>query len=108
MHEAWARSLRDECAAAGVPFLFKQWGEWYPTSIAISAEGGKRMARLPDGEETTLADRNGVAGIGYHEWAATAQNSAPSAAVSIALGKKSSGRLLDGRLHDGFPQHVIA
>ncbi|SPD47493.1 phage Gp37/Gp68 family protein [Cupriavidus neocaledonicus] len=28
MHPGWARSLRDQCAAAGVPFLFKQWGEW--------------------------------------------------------------------------------
>lgn len=28
MHPEWARSLRDQCAAAGVPFLFKQWGEW--------------------------------------------------------------------------------
>jgi protein gp37 len=30
MHPYWARSLRDQCAAAGVPFLFKQWGEWAP------------------------------------------------------------------------------
>lgn len=28
MHPDWARSLRDQCSAAGVPFLFKQWGEW--------------------------------------------------------------------------------
>jgi protein gp37 len=28
MHPDWARSLRDQCAVAGVPFLFKQWGEW--------------------------------------------------------------------------------
>lgn len=28
MHPDWARSLRDQCAAAAVPFLFKQWGEW--------------------------------------------------------------------------------
>lgn len=27
MRAAWAQSLRDQCAAAGVPFLFKQWGE---------------------------------------------------------------------------------
>ncbi|MGS1032705.1 phage Gp37/Gp68 family protein [Burkholderia glumae] len=27
-HPDWFRSLRDQCAAAGVPFLFKQWGEW--------------------------------------------------------------------------------
>lgn len=30
MHPDWARSLRDQCAGAGVPFLFKQWGEWLP------------------------------------------------------------------------------
>ena len=30
MHPEWARSLRDQCAAAGAPFLFKQWGEFAP------------------------------------------------------------------------------
>jgi protein gp37 len=30
MHPDWARSLRDQCQAAGVPFFFKQWGEWLP------------------------------------------------------------------------------
>ena len=28
MNPAWVRSLRDQCVEAGVPFLFKQWGEW--------------------------------------------------------------------------------
>lgn len=28
MHPYWALSLRDQCAAADVPFFFKQWGEW--------------------------------------------------------------------------------
>lgn len=32
MHPDWARSLREQCTAAGVPFFFKQWGEWLPTS----------------------------------------------------------------------------
>jgi len=27
MHPDWARSLRDQCKAAGVPFFFKQWGK---------------------------------------------------------------------------------
>ena len=27
MHPDWARSLRDQCTAAGVPFFFKQWGD---------------------------------------------------------------------------------
>lgn len=30
MHPDWARSIRDQCLAAGVPFFFKQWGEWAP------------------------------------------------------------------------------
>ncbi len=24
----WVRTIRDQCAAANVPFMFKQWGEW--------------------------------------------------------------------------------
>lgn len=28
MNPHWARFLRDQCKVAGVPFLFKQWGEW--------------------------------------------------------------------------------
>ena len=30
MYPDWIRSLRDQCAYAGVPFFFKQWGEWAP------------------------------------------------------------------------------
>lgn len=40
MHPDWARSLRDQCQAAGVPFLFKQWGEW--------AEDRGRFGVVPD------------------------------------------------------------
>lgn len=66
-HPDWFRSLRDQCAAAGVPFLFKQWGEWAPynrgrhdpTSFADPTTGdtpvqrfGKKLAgRLLDGRE---------------------------------------------------------
>jgi len=30
MHPGWARSIRDQCAAARVAFFFKQWGAWAP------------------------------------------------------------------------------
>jgi protein gp37 len=30
LHPDWARSVRDKCAAAGVPFFFKQWGKHLP------------------------------------------------------------------------------
>lgn len=28
MKPDWVRNLRDQCTTAGVPFFFKQWGEW--------------------------------------------------------------------------------
>lgn len=28
IHPDWVRSVRNQCQAAGVPFFFKQWGEW--------------------------------------------------------------------------------
>jgi protein gp37 len=30
MNPNWARKIRDQCVDAGVPFFFKQWGEWLP------------------------------------------------------------------------------
>ena len=44
MHPDWARSLRDQCAAAGVPFLFKQWGEWAPANDKMGFRIGKKAA----------------------------------------------------------------
>jgi len=28
LHPDWVRWLRDQCVSAGVPYFFKQWGEW--------------------------------------------------------------------------------
>lgn len=30
MSVKWVRQIRDQCSNQGVPFLFKQWGEWVP------------------------------------------------------------------------------
>lgn len=38
-HPDWFRTLRDQCAAAGVPFFFKQWGEWVSVSEVEGAGG---------------------------------------------------------------------
>jgi protein gp37 len=56
MHPDWARSLRDQCDFAGVPFHFKQWGEFapHPSPMADGAvyRVGKNVAgRLLDGIE---------------------------------------------------------
>jgi protein gp37 len=99
MHPDWARSLRDQCAAAGVPFLFKQWGEWKPLGqMPYSEKVATDERHLRDDEylrmdgtmHTTLKDD--------HE---------PFDAGDILIrrvGKKAAGRLLDGVQHDGFPE----
>jgi protein gp37 len=55
VHPDWARSLRDQCAAAGVPFFFKQWGEWgpeYQNPSSKMVRMGKKVAGcLLDGRE---------------------------------------------------------
>lgn len=33
MHPDWLISIRDQCAGAGVPFFFKQWGEFLPVWV---------------------------------------------------------------------------
>ncbi|NBJ13238.1 phage Gp37/Gp68 family protein [Microvirga arsenatis] len=36
MHPDWARSIRDQCATAGVPFFFKQWGNYLPAGQCMA------------------------------------------------------------------------
>lgn len=46
---AWFRSLRDQCVAAGVPFHFKQWGEYGLDCSMMIKMGVKRAGRVLDG-----------------------------------------------------------
>lgn len=86
MHPEWARSIRDQCAYAGVPFLFKQWGEWLP--VGPDEETGKDSVYIgPDGK-----------GIFY------AHRYLPGAQQMARVGKKAAGRTLDGRTHDEYPE----
>jgi len=53
MHPDWVRGIRDQCVAAGVPFFFKQWGEWKLSWMAGEYQwmrvGKKAAGRLLDG-----------------------------------------------------------
>jgi protein gp37 len=44
----WFRDLRDQCDAAGVPFLFKQWGEWVSVS-EVEGFAGNLIHEFDDG-----------------------------------------------------------
>lgn len=92
MHPDWARQIRDQCAAAGVPFFFKQWGEWRPSFYAgtISEAGGSG--------EPTIAWPDGTIAHGKAE--DHGGNGTPLADV----GKSAAGRLLDGIEHNAMPE----
>ena len=52
MHPDWVRSVRDQCAAAGVPFFFKGWGAWIPIEEmgTVGYEKNKTHSRIIDME----------------------------------------------------------
>lgn len=88
MHPRWARSLRDQCVAARIPFHFKQFGAW-----GIAPEGESRASdRWVNLDGTTVEAVAGYAG-----------NVGPSAILMRRLGKKAAGRELDGRTWDEYP-----
>ncbi len=71
MHPDWVRSVRDQCQSAGVPFHFKQWGEWIHAGM-VEYETQFRQQIL-------------------------------NSTIMCRVGKKKSGRMLDGKIHDEFP-----
>lgn len=87
MHPEWARSLRDQCTDAGVPFLFKQWGEYAP---GIHPTGS----------------RSGTVGHGFYSGPVVAGRFTGEYATMSRIGKKAAGRELDGRTWDEYPAVV--
>lgn len=91
MHPDWARSLRDQCTAAGVPFHFKQRGQWtwshgpgdpwnvHQPDAWVHGDTGQVMT-----EAEAMADGGPFQGV----W---------------RVSKKSAGRVLDGRTWDEYP-----
>lgn len=77
MHPDWARSLRDQCAAAGTAFFMKQWGSWWPANP---------QARCPSASPDDATARN------------------LDGQLMLRIGRRELvGRLLDGVEHNGFP-----
>jgi protein gp37 len=88
MHPDWARSLRDQCAAAGVPFLFKQWGEFAPGDHGKSKSDDCRF--LGSSGTNLGCDRGAWGQMG-------------DLTMVQRVGKARAGRLLDGVEHNGYP-----
>lgn len=93
MHPDWACSLRDQCALAGVPFFFKQWGEWVPCAVPHVNPKGEMLPHVilhRDGTSTSASWSDVLESTG-EAWAMT------------RLGKRHAGRQLDDREHLEFP-----
>lgn len=84
----WAMSLRDQCVGAGIPFLFKQWGEWAPTTrIGVEVLDDPREAygeAVNDGKFSNVTWRR----------------------LYRRVGKRAAGRELDGRTWNEYPRQV--
>lgn len=82
MHPNWARSLRDQCHAEGVPFFFKQWGEFAPVDqLSESLRNDDVLKRRTGSRDVTFEDGTHV----------------------LRVGKWGAGALLDGREWREFP-----
>lgn len=92
MHPDWARSLRDQCAAASVPFFFKQWGEWVLGALEGVDMGAAFMAC-----EDTYGTFTAWTGSPCREFRQC------GAEFMARIGKKAAGRLLDGREWNDMP-----
>ena len=93
MHPDWARSIRDQCVAAGVPFFFKQWGEWTPGENAGDVSSGYR-------DNATWWDETWLIGTTNMADPEADWDDEPDL---YRIGKKAAGRLLDDRTWDEAP-----
>jgi protein gp37 len=95
LHPDWARSVRNQCQAAGVPFYFKQHGEWAwvggqkkrPNTQMRICRGGEVEPTIYT--EKTLPKRSFLM-FGTE-------------CVVSRVGLKAAGRTLDGRIWDELP-----
>jgi len=90
MHPDWVRSLRDQAKWLGIPFYFKAWGDWSPIEVMND----------PTAPHILLA-YNGKQTQEYCGWGC--DNPTARFAQMVRVGKKATGRLLDGRTWEGFP-----
>jgi protein gp37 len=99
-HPDWARSLRDQCAAAGVPFFWKQNGEY------AQEDGSRRAEPMALANDGTLYRSRDIAypdGARYGE-AIRANHDKAHLTMMYRVGKKAAGALLDGREWREFPR----
>ncbi len=90
MHPAWARSLRDQCAEAGVPMFFKQFGSWRPSELCNLDCSARDILIYDETSKVWREAQDDGGWIGNQ--------------AMCRVSKKRAGRLLDGVEHNGMPE----
>ncbi|MFM0270152.1 phage Gp37/Gp68 family protein [Paraburkholderia aspalathi] len=103
LHPSWPRALRDQCAQAWVPFLFKQWGEWTDEDWGERAGLRDTAGVLPSGEFLLTTEGYLPPFDDCERLAAAGNVRLDGRMLMDRVGKKAAGRQLDGRTHDEFP-----
>jgi hypothetical protein len=105
MHPDWARSLRDQCKAAGVPFLFKQWGEYAPAIAHLRTDEKyvNEVRWLADGRQVAFKQYSYPDRVNITNPNARPHCFSNGDIMAYRIGKKAAGRLLDGVEHNEFP-----
>lgn len=96
-HPDWFRDLRDQCQAVGVPFFFKQWGEW---EIASAANGHHDCSMASNGARWVHND--GL--VNGPSWFRDDKREDTEPVGMIRVGKKAAGNVLDGRTWEEYPR----
>ena len=114
MHPDWSRRLRDDCVAAGVPFFFKQWGEYCPAELDHSGgvfdgywrdQRGNAFHQAAHGDPEQQVFQGPPVG-NYRLWPVQRDANDPYVAY-IKLGKKWSGARLDRREWREYPRQEV-
>lgn len=108
-HPDWVRSLRDQCAVAEVPFLFKQWGNWMPIDHMAPDQSDDFYHPAPK-RDPEASRRCKVRNTVLHNDGAQPRHIDPMAFAAgkgamtmFEVGKRTAGRLLDGVEHNDMP-----
>ncbi|GAB7387392.1 phage Gp37/Gp68 family protein [Bacillaceae bacterium] len=103
MHPDWVRSIRDQCQAAGVPFFFKQRGEYtwdnFDPYYGYGEDSGKWDEYICLNGERGFCKINDPDGV-WINWTGSPDE---TAVLIRRIGKKKAGRLLDGREWNELP-----
>lgn len=102
MHPDWVRGMRDQCQAAGVPFHFKQWGDWGPHTV-YTMRSKEHAGQLVAATIISSTDRKREGTVRHYAYSADAVDEPGAVETMERVGKKAAGRLLDGRTWDEFP-----